>query len=253
MARADGRLRAAVAFVDLAQTAMNSSTTGRRSGDEGELLGLAGVRGILTAVGEVIYEWSIEDDVIRWSSNALEILKVGLLSRIGSGRAFAALLDPANLTSRHDAVLNSTGADGGTGVSYQVQYALLPDGPGEGPRLWIEDIGRWYAGESGRPARAHGVLRVINERYEREQRLAFLSRYDELTGHFNRPHLLAKLGEALLSAKRFRNSIAFMIIAVDNFRAINEAYGFDIADQVFAAKARRINTQQPHRGAISRE
>ena len=252
MARAGGRSRTAVAFVDLAQTAMNGPEAGGQARDQGEPLGQSGVRAILTAVGEVIYEWSIEDDVIRWSSNALDILKVGAIERIGTGRAFAALLDPANLTSRHDAVLNSTGVDSGGGVSYQVQYSLLPDGPGEGPCLWIEDIGRWYAGAGGRPVRAHGVLRVINERYEREQRLAFLSRYDELTGHFNRPHLLATLAEALVGAKRFRSSIAFMIIAVDNFRAINEAYGFDIADQVFAAVARRIKTQLREGDAIGR-
>ena len=64
-------------------------------------------------------------------------------------------------------------------------------------RLWIEDLGRWYAGPDGRPLRAHGVIRVINERHEREQRLAFLSRYDELTGYFNRAHLVATLGAAL--------------------------------------------------------
>jgi hypothetical protein len=28
------------------------------------------------------------------------------------------------------------------------------------------------------PARAHGVVRVINERHEQEERLAYLSRFD---------------------------------------------------------------------------
>jgi diguanylate cyclase (GGDEF)-like protein len=209
-------------------------------------------REILTAVGEVVYEWSIADDTIRWGANVLDVIKVAAIEAIATGRGFAALLDSTNLTSRHDAVLNSTSADRGAGVPYQVQYSLNPGGSGTDKRLWIEDIGRWYAGEGGRPARAHGVLRVINERYEREQRLAFLSRYDELTGYFNRSHLLATLGDAITHAKRFRSCIAFVIVAVDNFRAINEAYGFDIADQVFAAVARRIKSQLREGDAIGR-
>jgi diguanylate cyclase (GGDEF)-like protein len=209
-------------------------------------------REILTAVGEVVYDWSIPEDTIGWGENALGVLGVASLDRIATGRGFAALLDPANPNSRHDTVLNASAADKGGGVAYQVQYSLLPDGKGSTRKLWIEDIGRWYAGADGRPARAHGVLRVINERYEREQRLAFLSRYDDLTGYFNRPHLLATLGDALLHARRFRGSIAFLIVAIDNFGMINEAYGFDIADQVFAAVARRIKSQLRGGDAIGR-
>jgi diguanylate cyclase (GGDEF)-like protein len=43
-----------------------------------------------------------------------------------------------------------------------------------------------------------------------------------------------------------------MIIAVDNFRAINEAYGFEVADQMFAAVAHRIKTSLRYGDAIGR-
>ena len=42
-------------------------------------------------------------------------------------------------------------------------------GPRRSGLSWVEDIGRWFAGADGRPLRAHGVLRVINERHERER------------------------------------------------------------------------------------
>jgi diguanylate cyclase (GGDEF)-like protein len=212
----------------------------------------AGVEEILSAVGEVVYEWTIGDDAVHWGANAAEVLGLQSVEAIGSGRGFATLLDPANLTSRHDAVLNGTGGDPGQGVAYEVEYALIPDGPGSERRLIVEDTGRWYADAGGRPELARGVIRIINERHDREQRLAFLSRYDELTGYFNRQHLLATLDQALASAKRFRSSIAFLIVAVDSFRAINEAYGFETADQVFAATARRIKAQLRDGDAIGR-
>jgi diguanylate cyclase (GGDEF)-like protein len=211
-----------------------------------------GVADILTAVGETTYEWTIGDDAIRWGGNAAAVFGIAALDPPATGRDYAALLDPANLATRHDAVLTGTAADQGEGVAYEVQYALHPRGAGSEPRLIVEDSGRWYADASGRPQRARGVVRVINERYEREQRLAFLSRYDELTGYFNRQHLLATLGEALNNAKRFHTSIAFLIVAVDSFRAINEAYGFETADQVFAAAARRIKAQLRDGDAIGR-
>ena len=207
---------------------------------------------ILAAVGGAAYEWTIADDRIGWDAGAAEVLGVPSIDRIATGRDFAALLDPASTASRHDAVFNSRAADDGTGVAYEVQYTLLPDRGGAKQRLIIEDAGRWYGDENGQVVRARGVVRVINERAEREERLAFLTRYDELTGFFNRTHLLTVLGEAIADAKRLRTSIAFLIVAVDNFGAINEAYDFDTADQVFAAVGRRIRAELREGDAIGR-
>ena len=208
-------------------------------------------RAVLTGVEEVAYRWSIGDDALTWDVNALAVLGLATLEPIATGRRFGALLDPENVTSRDEAVLNGAVGVGGDGVRYEVEYTLLPDGPG-GRRLVIEDVGRWYAGPSGRPERAEGVVRIVNERYEREQRLAFLSRYDELTGYLNRAHLMSTLGEALGDPRRLTTPIAFMIVAVDNFRAINEAYGFEVADQMFAAVAHRIKSALRGGDAIGR-
>jgi diguanylate cyclase (GGDEF)-like protein len=197
-------------------------------------------RAVLTAAGEVVYDWAIGTDALALDANAAAVLGLEA-GDLATGRSFAALLDPQNRASRQEAILNAKATDDGSGVRYEVQYALLPQGP-RGRRVMIEDVGRWYADGKGRPGRAVGVMRVINERHEREQRLMFLSRYDELTGHLNRLSLLATLGDAIAGAAKVKHSVAFMIVAVDNFRAINEAYGFDVADQIFAAVAQRVKT-----------
>ncbi|CAN5175647.1 bifunctional diguanylate cyclase/phosphodiesterase [soil metagenome] len=206
---------------------------------------------ILAAVGAIAYEWSIADDRILWQANAAGVLGVAS-ETIATGRGFASLLDPAETRSRHDVVLNTPATDDGSGVAYEVQYALV-SGQGEAQRrLIVEDTGRWYADADGRRVRAHGMIRVINQRIERGERLAFLSRFDDLTGFFNRTHLVAALGDALNGVRRSRNSIAFLIVAVDNFRAINEAYDFDTADQVFAAVGRRVKAQLREGDVIGR-
>ena len=86
-------------------------------------------------------------------------------------------------------------------------------------------------------------MRVINERHDHEQRLAYLSRFDGLTGEMNRNALTEQLAVALDEAVKFRGSCGFMLIAVDNLARINEAYGFGVADEVIASVGRRIRSR----------
>jgi hypothetical protein len=117
--------------------------------------------------------------------------------------------------------MRSAAADEGGGVAYQLQYALRPAGSGQ--PLWIEDTGRWYAGPDGKPLRAHGVVRAINDRHEREQRLAYLSRFDALTGEMNRWYMTEVLEATVDEAVKLRSSCGFMLVAIDNLGRINEA------------------------------
>jgi diguanylate cyclase (GGDEF)-like protein len=209
-------------------------------------------RDILTSVSEVVYEWSIGDDLLRWGSNALDVLQLPSFDVISTGRRYAALLDPDNHSTRYDAVMSAPNTDDGKGVGYQVQYCLHPRGKDANVKLWIEDTGRWFGDSRGKPARAHGVIRVINERHEREQRLAFLSRFDELTGQLNRTHMMEAIEEGINAAKRARTSVGVLIAAIDNLNVINEAYGFDVADEVIALVARRLKGRLRGGDAIGR-
>ena len=114
-------------------------------------------------------------------------------------RHAANLLDPANTRTRFDAIFHSQEADKGLGVAYQVQYALRTGA--RSPKLWIEDTGRWFADADGKPVRAHGLLRIINDRYEHEQQLAYLSRFDAQTGEINRWHLTEQLEQMQTGGK----------------------------------------------------
>ena len=166
---------------------------------------------------------------------------VGSLAAISSGRNYAKLLAADAATSRFDAVMKSPARDEGSGVPYQVQYALHPAGADKS--LWIEDIGRWFAGADGKPARAHGVVRVINERHDQEERLTYLSRFDGLTGEMNRFHLTEVLETTLKQAVAQRGSCGFMLVAIDNLARINESYGFDVADEAIGAVAKRLRAK----------
>src|SRR3546814_9440342 len=64
--------------------------------------------------------------------------------------------------------------------------------------------------------------------------------YDEATGCLTRPQLRAGLSEAIIRAQREKRPAAFLLAGVDNLRAINRAYGFDVADEVVVRVAARI-------------
>ena len=176
---------------------------------------------ILTSVGEVAYDWQLDTDALLWSGNAGEVLLIRDMAAVSTGRGYAQLLEAENAQARFEAVMQSDKRDDGKGVSYQIQYRIRPDRDSE-TKLWVEDSGRWFAGRDGRPVRAHGVLRVINERYEYEQRLTFLARHDGLTGELNRHHLTEILEDTLEDAIRFRSSCGFLLVAVDNLSHVNE-------------------------------
>lgn len=208
---------------------------------------------ICASVGAVAYDWHIESDELVWDAGACRVLEVPDPSLIASGRNYAQLVDPQDRQTRADVVLRAGTKDDGTGVPYQVQYALRPTIE-SAPLHWIEDCGRWFAGPDGKPAHAHGIVRVIDERREQEQHLAYLSRYDALTGEMNRWQLTTVLEATLTEAIKLRSSCGFLLAAIDNLGRINEAYGFNIADEVIAAIASRIRSQlrgKDHLGRFS--
>jgi diguanylate cyclase (GGDEF)-like protein len=206
---------------------------------------------ILASVGEALYRWDINNDILTWSRNAAEVVRVPDVGAIGSGRGYAQLLDPDNTQAPFDAIVKSAERDQGQGVPYRIQYAIRPDASTD-TRLWVEDAGRWFAGPDGKPARAQGTIHIINERYERERRLEHLARRDDLTGEFNRHHLTEILEKTLEEATRFRSSCGFLLVAIDNIGGINRSYGYDTADQVIRTVGARLRRLMRGRDALGR-
>ena len=201
--------------------------------------GLPDAAEILRSIGDAAYEWRLDSDVLSWSGNAATVLGIADIGELSSGAAFARQVDAGGGQSRGDAIKNATQTDSGAGVAYQVQYALKCGADGAVTRL--EDTGRWFAGPDGKPLRAHGIVRAIDERHMREAELTRLAKFDPLTGELNRAALLEVLGSTLDEALRFRTSCGFLLVTIDHLGRLNEAYGFDISEEVIAQVAKRIH------------
>ena len=206
---------------------------------------------VFSAAGEVPYEWDLSSDAIFWGPNVAQALRLRDTDAVSTGAAFAKLVDADNVATRASAVTQSAAIDTGAGVPFQVQYSIRPDVLST-QRTWIEDTGCWYGGTNGRPRHARGVIRIINERHEQEQQLTRRSRTDDLTGELNRQTLFESLTAVLDTCLRTKSSCGFLLVSIDNLARINEAYGYDIADAVILAIARRLNSQMRGGDVIGR-
>ena len=64
---------------------------------------------------------------------------------------------------------------------------------------------------------------------------------DQLTGLHNRRYMASHLENLLASTTRAGKPLAFVIMDIDYFKAVNDTYGHDIGDEVLREFAKRIN------------
>jgi len=202
---------------------------------------------ILNSVGEAAYDWRLDTDALSWSANACGVLGVEL-GEIGSGRAFALHVEAEAGQSRADVLQSGAQIDTGHGVPYLIEYGFKS----ADRQIWLEDTGRWFAGPDGKPVRAHGVVRRIDERHLREVELTRLAKFDALTGELNRAALTDILGRTLDEAVRERRSCGFLIASIDRLGRLNEAYGVEMAETLIAQVAKRLRARMRGKDHLGR-
>ncbi|CEJ10883.1 Phytochrome-like protein cph2 [bacterium YEK0313] len=186
------------------------------------------------------YEWAVPSDRLSWSAEAPAMFGVEDFAPFGTGRGYAGMLAAESPAGRYEAVVNSPGTDQGEGVAYAIEYALSPR---PGLIHWVEDTGRWFASSEGRPLRAEGTVRIITDESDTRRRHAAANAIDPLTGQLSRTCFLEVLAATLDDIGKVRGSIGLLVAAIDNLARINEAYGFDEADNIIAAVGRRIRSR----------
>ena len=205
---------------------------------------------IMTAAGETAYYWDLSSDKIVWAPNAPEILNIDNINLLRTGSGFGTLISQGLTASRRETLLATSGQTDPQGTTFSIQYAFGNDQDGE--PLWLEDHGRWTCDENGTPTTAKGVVRIINERHDKEQKLNFLSRHDHLTGQINRGELWEAISDAMLSSTNSDDCYALMVVGINNLLMINDAFGFDTGDEVIAAIAQRLRKQLRENDIIGR-
>ncbi|AVO53287.1 EAL domain-containing protein [Ectopseudomonas mendocina] len=105
---------------------------------------------------------------------------------------------------------------------------------------------------AGRPSHIVGFFADLTARREAEERLRYLSHYDELTGLANRSLFKERLHEASQRARQSGRSIALVHIDLDRFKLLNDSLGHEVADQLLRQMSRRLTQAVPEADCIAR-
>ena len=206
-------------------------------------------KSILSSVGEAVYSWDIESDRMTWSQNAAEVLGINDMAQIASGSGYAVVTDSASPASLQATIFECQRQDKGTGVAYSARYLFNPT---PGRRFWVEDKGRWFANESGRPWLAHGVVRVVSAANEAESTITATRQIDPATGALTRPDFCNILGETLEKVKKDKRHLVLLIFGIEELAHHNRSYGYNVGDELIAAIARRIRSHIRKHDVIGR-
>ncbi len=189
---------------------------------------------VLSASGDVAYDWDLVADEIHWLNGARQAFGLLSTSDIGTGEGFHRVIHARDLSNRLDALSAVYRGD----ESYECEYRLRH---GNGEHRWYHDRGRAEFTPEGAPVRLLGTLRPITERKQSVERIAYLTNHDELTGHYNRTRLREALEHALYHSLRYGTSSAYLVIDADKINVVNQAFGYEIADSILLAIGRKLD------------
>ena len=116
----------------------------------------------------------------------------------------------------------------------------------EGPMLTAKGHQRWIRltgdveRENGKVVRRFGVKQDITSQKALWDRMQFLAECDPLTGLANRNIFEKRLRRAEKSRHRTEDSLALLLVDVDGFKHINDAFGHAVGDECLRQIARRL-------------
>lgn len=194
-------------------------------------------RDILSSIGETVYDWDIGSDTLNWAPNAGEVLKGADRSSLSSGRSWAGCMAVDSRTTRAEAIQRACEGQTAGAAFYQAEYGLMLDPESRNSEcLWIEDTGRCFLGEDGRPIRAHGAIRIIGKRAGtlRGPEPAG-SGLDPLTGALSRKALTDCVNRLFAETKPGKTGFGMLLIAIDSMDKINRNHDYETGDAAIAA------------------
>lgn len=113
------------------------------------------------------------------------------------------------------------------GVPFEVEFRHV--GP-DGSVTWLRNVQTLVRGDAGEPQYILGVSKDISRRRAAEAEIERLAFGDTLTGLGNRTLFQRRINEAIEIATRSGKGAGLIVLDVDHFKDVNDAFGHDAGD-----------------------
>ena len=89
------------------------------------------------------------------------------------------------------------------------------------------------------------TIERIYQNVEMQRKIVNLSYKDNLTGLLNRKSIINEVQRQIKQCKKRNEKFAILFISIDNFKPINDAYGYNVGDTVLLEFSKRLMDQLP--------
>lgn len=229
-------------------------------GDDGRALRMLGTR-------RDISHWKNREEEQRLSATVFEAAHEGIAILDTEHRVLTANLAFSQFTGfRVEELIGQRIGDLIGGVESRARYLQIRQefegtGSWQGELIASRKNGELYPqwlqlnavrDRQGRPTHIVAFFADLTARREAEERLRYLSHYDELTGLANRTLFKERLHEAGQRARQSGRSLALLHIDLDRFKLLNDSLGHEVADQLLRQMSRRLTQAVPEADTVAR-
>ena len=191
---------------------------------------------LLTATGDIGYEWDLLADRITWFGPLDKLFGVGIEPPLNS-QAFY------NMIASDDRHI----VFGGEEQTLDRQYRLkLPSDI----TIWVHERGS-VESQNGKAVHQRGLLRLTEKPYDKIVQAEMHGR-DQLTGCFDRSHMMGHITRTIKDVTASRRAAAYIVIGIDKMSFVNEAVGMEAGDALLRGVAERLAQLMPTRAVLGR-
>ncbi len=180
------------------------------------------------------WAWDIVNNVLHWSDHIYRIFGTEPQSFGATYEAFEGFIRPDD----RDTVREAVDAALTERKPYNIVHRIVRS---DGDERHVREQGRVEFNDAGEPIHMLGTVQDITYRIRDQETIRRLAFIDTVTGLPNRNLFFDRLNQAISHVRRYDDGLAVMMLDLDGFKAVNDAFGLETGDHLLAAVGKKLN------------